>query len=189
MRFVRPTIELITLVGLLALTTACASASVLDETQTQVAALQQSVDTLTADLTAAQSRVSSLEQDLASLQGELSSTEGDVSSLRVDLDTARSNVADMREDLTSASSDLGALKNTFLLSQDQQEAPLQSQRRADRLLLIHDLSSIAFTVTDIAALILPLSPWTMLSRRYRTIAWPVPGAAYLRPITISWTHR
>mgnify|MGYP001422776854 CR=1 FL=1 len=53
MRFVRPTIELIALAGLLAVTTACASASVLDETKAQVATLQQTVDTLAADLTAA----------------------------------------------------------------------------------------------------------------------------------------
>ena len=72
---------LITLASLLAVTTACASASGLDETQTQVAALQQSVVTLAAELTAAQSRVSSLEQDLAGL--------------RVDLDTAQSDVVDM----------------------------------------------------------------------------------------------
>ena len=72
---------LVALAGLLAVTTACASASGLDETQTQVAALQQSVVTLAAELTAAQSRVSSLEQDLAGL--------------RVDLDTAQSNVVDM----------------------------------------------------------------------------------------------
>ena len=115
MRFVRPTFELIALAGLLAVSTACASASVLDETQVQVASLQQTVDTLTADLTAARERVSSLEQD--------------VSGLRVDLNTARSNVADMREDLTSASSDLGALKNTFLLSQDQRDTQHQTRAR------------------------------------------------------------
>ena len=74
-------IMLVALAGLLAVTTACASASGLDETQTQVTALQQSVVTLAAELTAAQSRVSSLEQDLAGL--------------RVDLDTAQSNVVDM----------------------------------------------------------------------------------------------
>ena len=81
----------------------------------------------------------------------MSSLEQDQSGLRVDLDTARSNVADMREDLTSTSGDLGALKHTFLLSQDQRDAQHESQRRADHLLLIHDLSSIAFTVSDRAA--------------------------------------
>lgn len=92
--------------------------------------------TLTAELTTAQSRVSSLEQDLAGL--------------RVDLDTAQSDVVDMQDDLTTATSDLGALKNTFLLSRDQRDARHESQLQADCLLLVHDLSSIAFIVTDLA---------------------------------------
>ncbi|MCH7706440.1 MAG: hypothetical protein IIB33_05270 [Chloroflexi bacterium] len=148
MRFIRPRLSLVALAGLLAVTTACASASGLEETQAQVAALQQSVVTLTAELTAAQSRVSSLEEDLAGLQaGYLALGAG----LRVDLDTAQSNVAELRDDLTTASSDLGALKNTFLLAQDQRDAQHESQRQADRLLLIHDLSNIALTVNDISA--------------------------------------
>ena len=42
------------------------------------------------------------------------------------------------------------MKNIFLLSQDQRDAQHESQLQADCLLLVHDLSSIAFTVTDIA---------------------------------------
>lgn len=137
MRFVRYQLILVALAGLLAVTTACATTGELDETQTQVAALQQSVVTLTAELTAAQGRVTSLEQDLAGL--------------RVDLDTAQSDVVDVKDDLTTASSDLGALKNTFLLSQDQRDTQHESQRQADRLLLIHDLSNIALMVSDIPA--------------------------------------
>ncbi len=137
MRFVRRQLTLVALAGLLAVTTACASVSELDETQTQVASLQQSVVTLTAELTAAQGQVTSLEQDLAGL--------------RVDLDTTQSDVVDLTDDLTTASSDLGALKNTFLLSQDQRDAQHESQRQGDLLLLLHDLSNIALTVSEVSA--------------------------------------
>ena len=151
MKAARYLLTLAAMAGLMAVTTACASSGELEETRAQVAALQQSMNTLTADLTAAQVRVSSLEEELAGLQSGLTGTEGQVSGLRVDLDTAQSNFADLSDDLTTATSDLGALKNTFLLAQDQRNAQHDSQLQADRLLLVHDLSSIAFTVTDIAA--------------------------------------
>lgn len=148
MRFVRSQLTLVALAGLLAVTTACASVSELEETQNQVAALQREMVTLTAELTAAQGKVTTLEQDMAGLQAGYLLLGAD---LRVDLDTAQSSIAELKDDLTTASGDLGALENTFLLGQDQRDAQNESQRQADRLLLVHDLSNIALMVSDVPA--------------------------------------
>lgn len=104
-------------IGLMLLSTACASKGDLELAQTQLATLQQKVDGLNADLEGARAESARLatalqaaQTDVGTLKSGLSTAQTDVSGLKSGLSTAQVDVGTLKGGLTTAQADATKLK-------------------------------------------------------------------------------